>query len=307
MNGKQYNRIMPGRRSAFFEECLEGGFIGGDWDFSSDLSNELTEDWHDFNAKCIPIYLANNPGASKIAAGLACGMLWTISKGLRINDVVLMPDGHGTYAVGTITSDYYFAGKDEVLPHRRRVDWNEDRILRSSMSQSLKNSSGSIGTCCDLTSYADEINRLINPHGTEVVAKDSQDIFALEKHLEDFLVANWKHTEFGKNFDIYEDTDGQTGQQYPTDTGPMDILAISKDKKELLVVELKRSRTSDAVVGQILRYMGFVKEMLCDEGQTVRGAIVALEDDQRIRRALSMVDNVSFFRYKINFRLEQAC
>jgi len=307
MNGKQYNRIMPGRRSAFFEECLEGGFIGGDWDFSSDLSNELTEDWHDFNAKCIPIYLANNPGASKIAAGLACGMLWTISKGLRINDVVLMPDGHGTYAVGTITSDYYFAGKDEVLPHRRRVDWNEDRIPRSSMSQSLKNSSGSIGTCCDLTSYADEINRLINPHGTEVVAKDSQDIFALEKHLEDFLVANWKHTEFGKNFDIYEDTDGQTGQQYPTDTGPMDILAISKDKKELLVVELKRSRTSDAVVGQILRYMGFVKEMLCDEGQTVRGAIVALEDDQRIRRALSMVDNVSFFRYKINFRLEQAC
>lgn len=307
MNGKQYNRIMPGRRSAFFEECLEGRFIGGDWDFSSDLSNELTEDWHDFNAKCIPIYLANNPGASRIAAGLACGMLWTICKGLRINDVVLMPDGHGTYAVGTITSDYYFAGKDEVLPHRRRVDWNEDRIPRSSMSQSLKNSSGSIGTCCDLTSYADEINRLINPHGTEVVAKDSQDIFALEKHLEDFLVANWKHTEFGKNFDIYVDTDGQTGQQYPTDTGPMDILAISKDKKELLVVELKRGRTSDAVVGQILRYMGFVKEMLCDEGQTVRGAIVALEDDQRIRRALSMVDNVSFFRYKINFRLEQAC
>lgn len=307
MNGKQYNRIMPGRRSAFFNDCLEGGFIGGDWNLPIDLSNELTEDWHDFNAKCIPIYLANNPGASKIAAGLACGMLWTISKGLRINDVVLMPDGHGTYAVGTITSDYYFAGKDEVLPHRRRVDWNEDRIPRSSMSQSLKNSSGSIGTCCDLTSYADEINRLINPHGTEVIAKDSQDIFALEKHLEDFLVANWKHTEFGKNFDIYEDTDGQTGQQYPTDTGPMDILAISKDKKELLVVELKRSRTSDVVVGQILRYMGFVKEMLCDEGQTVRGAIVALEDDQRIRRALSMVDNVSFFRYKINFRLEQAC
>lgn len=298
---------MPGRRSAFFNDCLEGGFIGGDWNLPIDLSNELTEDWHDFNAKCIPIYLANNPGASKIAAGLACGMLWTISKGLRINDVVLMPDGHGTYAVGTITSDYYFAGKDEVLPHRRRVDWNEDRIPRSSMSQSLKNSSGSIGTCCDLTSYADEINRLINPHGTEVVAKDSQDIFALEKHLEDFLVANWKHTEFGKNFDIYEDTDGQTGQQYPTDTGPMDILAISKDKKRLLVVELKRNKTSDAVVGQILRYMAYVQEMLCEEGQTVEGAIVALEDDQKLRRSLSMLNNVHFYRYRVSFRLERTC
>lgn len=298
---------MPGRRSAFFEECLESGFIGGDWDFSSDLSNDLTDDWHDFNAKYIPVYLANNPGASKIAAGLACGMLWTICKGLQINDVVLMPDGHGNYAVGTITSEYYFAGKDAVLPHRRRIEWNEERIPRSVMSQSLKNSSGSIGTCCDLTAYADEINHLMNPHGTEAETNNSLDVFALEKHLEDFLVTNWKHTEFGKNFNIYEDEDGQTGQQYPTDTGPMDILAISKDKKRLLVVELKRNKTSDAVVGQILRYMAYVQEMLCEEGQTVEGAIVALEDDQKLRRSLSMLNGVHFYRYRVSFRLEQTC
>ena len=31
----------------------------------------------------------------------------------------------------------------------------------------------------------------------------------------------------------------------------MDILAISKDKSELLVVELKKGRASDVVVGQI--------------------------------------------------------
>lgn len=185
-------------------------------------------------------------------------MLWTICKGLKINDVVLMPDGHGNYAVGTITSEYYFAGKDTVLPHRRRADWNEVRIPRSSMSRALKNSSGSIGTCCDLTAYADEINHLINSPGNETEVDDSQEIFALEKHLEDFLVANWKNTEFGKKFEIYEDVDGQTGQQYPTDTGPMDILTISKDKKCLLVVEVKRNRTSDAVVGQILRYMAYV-------------------------------------------------
>lgn len=304
---KQYNRIMPGRRSMFFEQCIDGGFIGGDWDFSTDLSNDLTEDWHDFNAKYIPIYLANKPGVSKIAAGLACGKLWTICKGLNINDVVLMPDGHGNYAVGTITSEYYFAGKDTALPHRRRVNWNEERIPRSSMSQALKNSSGSLGTCCDLSAYADEINNLINPHGNEAETSDSQDIFALEKHLEDFLVTNWQNTEFGKQFEIYEDDDGQTGQQYPTDTGPMDILAISKDKKRLLVVELKRNKTSDAVVGQILRYMAYVQEMLCEEGQTVEGAIVALEDDQKLRRSLSMLNNVHFYRYRVSFRLERTC
>jgi restriction system protein len=41
-----------------------------------------------------------------------------------------------------------------------------------------------------------------------------------------------------------------SGQQYLTDTGPMDIFAISKDKKELLVVELKKGRASDELKGR---------------------------------------------------------
>ena len=41
--------------------------------------------------------------------------------------------------------------------------------------------------------------------------------------------------------DIIVEEDGEKiGQQFPTDTGPIDILAISKDKSVLLVVELKR-------------------------------------------------------------------
>ena len=45
-----------------------------------------------------------------------------------------------------------------------------------------------------------------------------------------------------------------------SDTGPIDILAISKDKKTLLVVELKKGRVSDNVVGQIQRYI-IIKKM----------------------------------------------
>jgi len=93
------------------------------------------------------------------------------------------------------------------------------------------------------------------------------------------------------------------GQQYATDTGPLDILAISRDKRTLLVVELKKGRSSDQVVGQILRYMGYVKEELAEPNQEVRGVIIALEDVQRIRRALSMIPSVEFFRYRIQFRL----
>jgi len=93
------------------------------------------------------------------------------------------------------------------------------------------------------------------------------------------------------------------GQQFPSDTGPLDILAISKDKKELLVVELKKGRVSDNVVGQIQRYMGYVKEELAEEGQTVKGVIIGLEDDLKIRRALSVAPNIQFYRYQVNFIL----
>ena len=93
------------------------------------------------------------------------------------------------------------------------------------------------------------------------------------------------------------------GQQYPCDTGYIDILAISKDKKELLVVELKRGRASDSVVGQIQRYMGYVKDELAEENQTVKGIIIAQEDDTRIKRALSVTKNIEFFKYQVNFKL----
>ena len=125
----------------------------------------------------------------------------------------------------------------------------------------------------------------------------------MEKHLEDFLVTNWDATELAKTFSIYRENGEVVGQQYPTDTGPIDILAISRDSKTILVIELKRGRASDKVVGQTLRYMGFVKDVLAGNEQIVRGLVIALEDDQGLRRALSMVPSIDFKRYEVSFRL----
>jgi hypothetical protein len=80
--------------------------------------------------------------------------------------------------------------------------------------------------------------------------------------------------------------------QIRSSVGSLDILAISKDKKWLLVMELKKGRASDAVVGQTLRYMNFVQEELAEEEQRVEGLIIVLEDDQKIRRALAMAPSV---------------
>ena len=52
--------------------------------------------------------------------------------------------------------------------------------------------------------------------------------------------------------------------------------------------------------------MGFVKDELAEAGQTVHGVIIAENDDQRIRRALSVVQNITFYRYQVSFQLMKA-
>ena len=147
---KKYNRVMLGRGSAYAKMCRNEGYIGVNFNINVDLSNDLFDNWRDFNKKYIPVWQKNTPGKSRTAAGLACGFLWTIVKGLNIGDVVLCPSGEGFYYVGTITSGYYFVPNTE-LPQRRKVEWMDKVIERKSMSKKLQNSSGSVGTCCDLT------------------------------------------------------------------------------------------------------------------------------------------------------------
>ncbi len=306
---KSFFRIMLGRKSVHAEECLKGEFIGADFGINQDLTKELPENWKQFNQKFIPIYLRSHPDKSKGSAGLACGALWTIAKGIKSGDIVLCPNGDGAYLIGEVTSSYLYR-PGEILPHRRIVKWFTHTIQRSEMSQSLQNSTGSIGTVSDVSKYADEIEKLIfGKRGPSIVATDASiedpSTFALEEHLEEFLVQNWKQTDFGKNYDIFEEDGEVAGQQYPTDTGPIDILAISKDRRGLLVVELKKGRASDAVVGQVQRYMGFVQEEIAEDGQAVKGVIIAAEDHLSIRRALQVAKNIEFYKYQVSFRLSK--
>ncbi len=303
---KRYFRIMLGKASTYAPEARAGGYVGVDWFTGVDLSKRLPDNWRDFNKEFIPTYLDEHPDKSKVAAGLSCGFTWTVAKGIKQGDIVLSPNGKGQYYVGEVVSDYlYVPGAN--LPHRRKVAWYPDVIERSSMSLELRRSTGSVGTSSEVTQYAAELESLIaspsNFSNQEFDVVEDDVVFALESQLKEFLVANWSSTDLGKKYDIFEDEGQRVGVEYPTDTGRMDILAVRKDGKELLVVELKRGRVSDVVVGQIQRYMGYVTEVLADNGQSVRGAIIGLEDDLNLRRALVVTRNVEFYRYEIKFKL----
>ena len=298
---------MLGRKSIFAKECRNKGFIFGNFDIDQDLTNSLQQDLRDFNKEFIPIYLQNNPEKSKFSAGSSCGFLWTISKKIKKGDIVFSPDGEGNYFVGEVTGDYQYIPNSNK-PHRRAVKWGSEKIDRADMSQELKYSTGSIGTVCQISKYKKELEKLIKGEDFNSVITTTDEtiedptVFALEKHLEDFLVQNWNQTPLGKKYDIYKDEEN-SGQQFPTDTGPIDILAISKDKKEVLVVELKKGRASDAVVGQIQRYMGYVTECIAEDTQQVKGIIIALNDDKKIKFALKVAPNIDFYRYEVKFNL----
>ena len=252
---RKYYRVMLGARSIHAQLCRSDGFIGADYGIHGDLSADLNDGWRAFNEKFRPIYLESHPEKNMIGAGLACGALWTVARGIQVGDIVICPSGDGYYYVDEVTGGYHHA-PGHPLPHRRTVNWLAQTIAREEMSESFKRAAGSIGTISTVTPYGPEIEKFLGPMNAVAAVAAIADVedaaaFAMEKHLEEFLVRNWANTELGKEYEIYSEDGDVVGQQYPTDTGPMDILAVKKDKSELLVVELKKGKASDAVVGQV--------------------------------------------------------
>ncbi len=131
----------------------------------------------------------------------------------------------------------------------------------------------------------------------------AQSLFALEAHLEEFIAHNWSKISWGSDLELYQEGD-QTGQQSPAGTWSIDFLAEDKKTKDFVVIELKRGQTSDATIGQVLRYIGWVKKNLAGPDQKVRGIIVASEIDDALRYAASGLPNISVKTYAVTFSLQ---
>jgi len=270
---KNYWRVMLGKKSSYAKECYEGGFFGADYDIQMDLGDKLDQEQRDFNKEMIPVYLGILPEKSKVQAGVSCSFLYTISRGIKAGDIIISPNGKRQYFVGEVKGNYSYV-EGEILPHRRQVEWHNTLIELSELSEPFQNSVGAMGSVCKITQYSQEVDNYIEDKTESVIRTTDETIedptvFALEKHLEDFLVQNWPQTTLSQKYDLLYEDNELVGQQYPTDTGYIDLLAVSKDKKELLVIELKKGRVSDVVVGQIQRYMGYIVEEIAEDDQTV--------------------------------------
>lgn len=121
---------------------------------------------------------------------------------------------------------------------------------------------------------------------------------SLERDLEQSLLQNLGQLKRGLS--LYNPT-GVSGQQFNTgEVGRIDLLAVGPDD-ELVVLELKAGRAEEKVIGQILRYMGWVQKELA-MGKPVRGIIVANDFSEALRFAALAVPTVTLMRYEIQFK-----
>ncbi len=132
---------------------------------------------------------------------------------------------------------------------------------------------------------------------------EEQSEFAMEVHLEDFMQKNWQLIDLGRPLEIWTDPEGTPGRQYPTDVGPIDFLCQDLETGDFVVIELKKGRTSDKVLGQTQRYMGWVKRNLATGSESVSGLIIANEVDEHLQYGLEVAPNISAKQYRVEFKL----
>jgi len=125
--------------------------------------------------------------------------------------------------------------------------------------------------------------------------------FAYERDLQHFLSKNLSLIK--SDLRLYEE-EGITGIEFPVGNRFIDILALDKDNN-YVVIELKVSRGYDRVVGQILRYMGWIRKNQTESGQHVRGIIVAREISDDLLLACSTVDSIDLYEYQLSVSVQK--
>ena len=118
--------------------------------------------------------------------------------------------------------------------------------------------------------------------------------FTLEYQLRDFLAENLEAISVeGKKLRLYVDPTGREGVEFPTAVGRIDILAVD-ETDALVVFELKRAHSPDRAIGQLSRYMGWVKQTI-GKGKQVRGVIVAKTISENLRYAVAVISEREAF------------
>ena len=105
------------------------------------------------------------------------------------------------------------------------------------------------------------------------------------------------------SYKLYEEDGEVVGQQYNTGSvGQIDLLCEDTSSGALVVIELKRGQQSDKAIGQLARYMGWVKDHLANDRE-VQGVILTPSYDERLRYAIKVLQGGRLLRYQTKFEV----
>ena len=155
------------------------------------------------------------------------------------------------------------------------------------------------------TSGEVNVDKIIGSPTEEANSEDESPYFSLEYQLRDFLAGNFGMVDInGRRLRLFVDPAGRDGIEYPSAVGPIDILAVD-DEGAFFVFELKRANSPDRALGQVARYMGWVKQTI-GKGKSVYDIIVAKAISENLKFARTVVPDVYLFEYQVSFTLNQA-
>lgn len=253
------------------------------------------------------------PDKSSQARKLNFNMVWAFYHAIKPGDLIIARRGRKTIAaVGTVIGPPYYehaknmdaSGPDHYYSNHLPVRWHatpRDKVLPTAV----------FGRQTLYEIAEDSFNKLVGKAGeatqvsVEPLEEGVEDAteFVLEKYLEDFIVTNFDAIFRGELVLYRDPEEGVEGQQYATEVGIIDILATEPRTAAFVVIELKKGRESDRVIGQILRYMGWVADNLATQSQPVRGIIVCRDTDPKLIYAVKMARNITMKYYNIDFKL----
>jgi hypothetical protein len=128
-----------------------------------------------------------------------------------------------------------------------------------------------------------------------------------ERALEEHIESHWRETPFaalGVELSRRETT-GLPGRQVLTPVNAIDLLGIHPGRREWWVFELKRGRPSDAVVGQVSRYLGWMNEEHRSGDRSAVGAIIARHTDRKLQLAVRANPALSLWQFDDMLRLRE--
>ena len=306
-----YYRVMLGRKaftlpSAWlrrFRRLLTSVSMKTSASFLEDLEI-LTNNSFQFISRYTPIR------QSRRRISLRC--VWTEPRGMvKTGDIV---GSHQTEQVliasVKVVGDYYYSA-GLVLPHRRKVGWRDTVIARSAMSEALKSSTGSIGTVSNIcrppcgdraparrsaSTESHPLQRSRHRRPNSLCDGEASGGFPRRQLESD-------HSQHGV-FRYYEEEGEPVGQQYATNRGQSTYSPSAKTRSACL---LWNSSAAERVMSLSVRCSAIWVSSRNKSPRTIRrwrGAIIALEDDQRCAGLWSpLFPRSRSIAIRVNFKL----